>query len=233
MVIENGDLGLSSHHGVHGNRCKGVVLRNLRIFDFEVGAISVNSGRDFVVEDCEVGPSSRIVPVLGGFSSGRQLVGYLESLDQAGYLCFDTEFDRNNKVLFLKVGGKILTVKKVLEDLNLALEKTEEAFLNGNNEDIPEFFRNEDGFPDGGTLYGIVFHSNNPAVGPFNDLDNNTKSNNIHIKNVTIKELTHKLKERISLQLDSETETQNIKSGQKDVRDSAFNILTYTDKNGN
>ena len=91
IVIENGFLGLSSHHGIHGNRCEDVVIRNLSIYDFEVGGIAINSGVRVNVFDVVVGPSSTIVPVSGTFSTGKQIIGYLESLEKGGFLCFENE----------------------------------------------------------------------------------------------------------------------------------------------
>lgn len=63
VTIKNGTLGLSSHHGIHGNECSHIRIENLRIRDFEVGGININEGRNITVENVEVGPSSDKVAI--------------------------------------------------------------------------------------------------------------------------------------------------------------------------
>ena len=41
-VVKNGHLGLSSHHGIHGNRNVGLLLRDLTIKGYEVAGVSLN-----------------------------------------------------------------------------------------------------------------------------------------------------------------------------------------------
>ena len=113
------------------------------------------------------------------------------------------------------------------------LRKTENAFLSGNYNEIPDLLRNKSNLPDGSSLYGIVFHTGKPAVGGFNkNHEDNYKSSNITLKNIVIKELHHKVIERISLQKEDEEKTKNFTGGQVDPRGSFFNILDFTNKNG-
>ena len=39
VQIKNGTLGLTSHHGIHGNLAKNITIENLHIKDFEVGGL--------------------------------------------------------------------------------------------------------------------------------------------------------------------------------------------------
>lgn len=71
VIISNGILGLSAHHGVHGNESKNITLLDLVIKDFEVAGISINEGKNITVKDVEIGPTSEKVGIEGGFSSGR------------------------------------------------------------------------------------------------------------------------------------------------------------------
>ena len=72
-VIKNGTLGLSSHHGIHGNKVKYLTIKNLIIKDFEVAAIAVNGFKHLNIYDIEAGPSRTDVPVNARYSHGRFL----------------------------------------------------------------------------------------------------------------------------------------------------------------
>ena len=52
--IYNGSLGLSSHHGIHGNNVTDLHIWNLRIRDFEVGAIHINGARKLQIHDVRI-----------------------------------------------------------------------------------------------------------------------------------------------------------------------------------
>ena len=65
IEIRNGILGLSSHHGIHSNDAKNIVIKDLVIKDFEVGAIQLNGFKGALIEDVKIGPSFQQVPVRG------------------------------------------------------------------------------------------------------------------------------------------------------------------------
>ena len=226
VIIKNGILGLSSHHGIHGNNCEHIKMLDLEIKDFEVGAISINGGKNILVKDVVAGPSSKQVAFLGLFSTGKQIEGYVESLEVGGHICGETP-------PFITIRGNEMSAREVLENLRKIVKETEDAFLSENYDQIPKLFRNEGNLPDGSALYGILFHSEKPAVGEFNTkYENNHLSSHITLKNVVIKELLHKTREKVSLPKDGETKTEFIGGGQNDPRGSFFNILDYTDTDG-
>ena len=78
IVIKNGKLGLSSHSGVHGNNNKIVKLKNLRIENFEVGAIMMNGFENLQILNVNIGPNSQNVPFQTQFSALVQLHYQLE-----------------------------------------------------------------------------------------------------------------------------------------------------------
>ena len=65
IKIQNGTLGLSSHHGIHGNGASNIVLKNLIIKDFEVGGIQLNGFNGAIIQNVEIGPSLEPVPLTG------------------------------------------------------------------------------------------------------------------------------------------------------------------------
>ena len=224
VVIKNGFLGLSSHHGVQGNDCENLLIDNLSIFDFEVGGISINGGKNVVIDNCKIGPSFKNVPVNGKYSSAIQIKSYVETLTHGKDLCDDP---------FIVIRGKNKTAQDILSELILSLEQTERGFLSGNMEDIPKIYKNDGNLPDGSSLYGIVFHTTNPAVKGFNnDETKNHLCSNIKIKNTIIQGLTHRTKEMISLKIENEKLLENFKDAQKDPRGSVFDIIDCTDNKG-
>ena len=225
VIIKNGVLGLSAHHGIHGNNCENIFVSNLVIKDFEVGAVSINGGKFVEIDHVEVGPTSNRVAFNGLFSAAKQIKGYVESLVYGRAVCGDS---------FLQVQGRRFSSRTVLTDLKNLISQTEEAFLSGRFEDIPELLRNKSNLPDGSALYGFVFHSEKPAVNGFNDNDKkNNISTNIVLKNIVIKDFVHNTIERFVLQKEGEKRKNNFEGGQIDPRGSFFNVVEFTDHNGN
>ena len=81
-------------------------------------------------------------------------------------------------------------------------------------------------------MYGILFNIEGSAVGEFNNLENNTSSKNIHLENIIIKGLFHKPVERVALQIDNETRTEDFLTAQIDSRGTSFDKLGYTNTDG-
>jgi len=69
--IRNGTLGLSSHHGIHGNSMQDILISDVTFVDYEVAAISLNGGRRIVVRDCQLEGTRDKVPTLSTYSGGR------------------------------------------------------------------------------------------------------------------------------------------------------------------
>ena len=80
VTIFNGTLGLSSHHGIHGNNAADIILKDLIIKDFEVAGISMNGFNGLSIENVEVGPVYTEVPVLGVYTQARLMLGRLKSI---------------------------------------------------------------------------------------------------------------------------------------------------------
>jgi len=57
-VIKNGVIGLTSHHGIHGNWIEDVLIENIHIRDFETHGIQVNQFTNLKLIDVEIGPSA-------------------------------------------------------------------------------------------------------------------------------------------------------------------------------
>lgn len=108
VVIRNGTIGRSAHHGIHGNANVDVTISDVDFVDFEVAAVALNGVQKLTISD--VAASNRKdVPVLGTFSAARFISPYLDHLV------------RNLSDTTLRVGGLELTATDVRDDLRNAV----------------------------------------------------------------------------------------------------------------
>jgi hypothetical protein len=135
-VIKNGTLGLSSHHGIHGNVAYDLILKNLTICDFEVGGIALNGCTCVDIGDCSIGPGSVHTPVNSFFSHSKALQLFLQ----------DHEKECLNDVSLCLHDGRILTRKSVY---NALIDESSTSTL---------FTTMNSPFPEG-NMYGIVLNS--------------------------------------------------------------------------
>ncbi len=111
VTIKNGTIGLSSHHGIHGNGNEDIRIRNVDFVGYEVGAIALNGVRGLDVID--VTATNRTdVPVLGTFSSA-QFIKHVVN-----------EVARNGSPTTLQVDGRTLDVHDVQAELRTAINNT-------------------------------------------------------------------------------------------------------------
>lgn len=108
VVIKNGTVGRSSHHGIHGNDNKNIYIANVDFEDYEVGAIALNGVKNLVVRNSNAS-NRKDVPVLGTFSSAQFIKPYIQ------------ELDRNNSSMVLNVNGVSKTVDDIKSELKQAI----------------------------------------------------------------------------------------------------------------
>ena len=65
VVIRNGTIGLTPHHGIHSNGASNVVIRDIHFLDFEVAAIQLNGFTEASMHNLNIGPSLTEVPLTG------------------------------------------------------------------------------------------------------------------------------------------------------------------------
>ena len=97
VVIRNGMIGRSSHHGIHGNAVQNVLIRDVVIRDFEVAGISLNGFMDLTLQNVEIGPFDSEYAV--GCDALRFCINITEYL-------FETE-----KTVFFEVVTKVKQLK--------------------------------------------------------------------------------------------------------------------------
>lgn len=163
-LIMNGSLLNSSHHGIHGNLNKDIVMHDLDIHDFEVAGIALNGVNNAVICNSSMIGKNHDIHVLSSFSQARFSARALENLNDV-----DNDAYRNADRELQKAYGEIL-----------------------NGKPQTTFFKNETGQYDG-NMYGIVLHVAGVVINDFlKERKPDHVNDNITIFNVTIDDIeTH------------------------------------------
>ncbi len=152
-LVANGTLGLSSHHGIHGNSMTKVIIQNLNIVEFEVAGIALNGGVHCLTRNVNICNMSRTIPVLSTYSAGRFIQPFLKQIIAAQPTAA-LEFADGSKT-----GEQILN--NLVAEMNTVLDAVKA------NQPVPDgIFKNSSGLYDGGG-YGIVLNSRGVVVNGF------------------------------------------------------------------
>jgi len=171
VLIKNGTLGISSHHGIHGNKMKDIILQNLSIENFEVAGIALNGAINSILYNITIKNTCINCRVLSTYSQARFIRTFLQTVP-AG----------------TTINGK--DVNTVITDLNNGLEEAKNTVLAGN---IPSNMFGNSHFDKGydGNVYGLVLNVNGVVVNDFITTRPVEAIGNQHIylQNITIKNI--------------------------------------------
>ena len=180
VFITNGILGLSSHHGIHANLCKNIIINNLRIEDFAVGAIHLNGGHNIIVNNIVADNSNINIKINSLFSQAQFILELLE----------DSDLEDDSFITINNTNKSIGLIKN-----NLKTDTEEVITCIKNNQSYPshKIFHNEGGKLDA-NIYGMVFNTKGVAVKGFKNMreNNDCGNSNIVINNVCIKNIESK-----------------------------------------
>jgi len=153
-LIANGELGLSVHHGIHGNGMSEIIIQNLIIYEYEVAGIALNGGSNCLVRNVQVNNMSRNNVVLSTYSSARFMHSTLKQVVT------------DNPGATLPLSSGVKTGEEILSNLDEAMNAV--VYSVKNKVSIPEssIFKNTNGLYDGGG-YGMVINSRGVAVNGF------------------------------------------------------------------
>jgi len=84
VVIKNGTLGRSSHHGIHGNSNVSITLEDLTVRDWEVAGIALNGLKNGVIKNIIISGIEHPVPFTGLRAVTQMAVMQLDKLKAAG-----------------------------------------------------------------------------------------------------------------------------------------------------
>jgi len=146
VLVYNGQLLKSSHHGIHANKANNVMLYHLKIEEFEVAGVALNGTITGILSDLFIKNNKQEIEVLSTYSQARFIHKFLDRVDES--------------VTFK--GKNVETIKAALQN---DLDTTFQDFKDGKTISV-DYFRNDNVGYDG-NVYGIVLNVNGPVVGPF------------------------------------------------------------------
>ena len=164
--IRNGELGRTSHHGIHGNQMRDVLISDVTFRDYEVAAISLNGGHRIVIRDCQLEGTSTNIPILGTYSTGRflRLVGQQRLRRELVDLDTTLPGAQNEaQRCAIRSLGDILC--QALEALDAVLDDAFDAAMY-NSAEMPPLFENRERLADANP-YGIALHARGVLVNAF------------------------------------------------------------------
>ncbi len=85
VEIKNGTIGRSSHWGIHGNVNNNLDIHDLRIKDFEVAGMEINSAIDSYIHDIKISGNEHLINNTPMHVAGYTLLFYLEALAAQSY----------------------------------------------------------------------------------------------------------------------------------------------------
>lgn len=178
--ICNGILGLSSHHGIHGNDGDNIMIRDVQFHSQEVAGVSINGFRNIFFKDVTTVGNNHNIPVLGTYSAGR--------------------FIKNFVALTVLRGHQTPGLLAAMATLNTQMDTCFNAHIFSSGT-IPSLFANASKLIDGNG-YGILINPKGVAVGPFIENRQTSRANettNIYMNNCQINNVDGKINEIVAI----------------------------------
>jgi hypothetical protein len=192
VIIRNGVLGRTSHHGIHGNGNKDVLIEDVTFRDYEVAAIALNGPRKVEIKNVVIEESRTDVPVLGTFSSAQFIKQYINFLVQ------------ENSPTKLMVNGTPLSATDIQSALKNAIIKVYNDLIIDNSLEITgpttmayRLFHNPSRVVDG-NAYGVLINKFGVAVDGF-PYREGMLAKEIKIINTTVKNHVANINEVVAL----------------------------------
>lgn len=179
VIIRNGTLGLSSHHGIHGNNAQNVFLNNLTITNFEFVGLALNGCSNVVVKDVQIINNNQNVSIAATYSAARFVKLFSENILDRKVLPYDL----------------VNVLKTLLGKLEKEMSITFDQVMK-NQKITSDLFRNDSKLPDG-NIYGVLIKNPGFAVNDF--ASDGPKAKNIFLYNVSVNNLRCKVDEVIGL----------------------------------
>ena len=177
VLILNGTLERSSHHGIHANSATNLCLYKLDIKNFEVAGIALNGSTNSIISDINIHDNTQHIHVLSTYSQARFIRKHVNSINDASSI---------------NILGNDITANTIKTQINNELDKTFTAFKKGVS--LPDnIFKNpkpEKGYD--GNVYGMVLNVNGVVINDFikERTDKMTGNKDIYLNNINISNLS-------------------------------------------
>lgn len=182
--IHNGTLGLSSHHGIHGNNPTNVSISDIVMYDYEVAGITINGGKGIRLTNVEVRQNYRNVLVNGFYSNAVFTLKKLISKER-----HDTSIGLPAASVHTHVG--VVSIHQIMDRLRRSIvdayaDIVREVPVGTSNGDSA-FYANPSRLTDG-NCYGISLNTTGLLVNEYRD-EFVPGSSNISLTNVVISDI--------------------------------------------
>mmetsp|Transcript_61329 Transcript_61329/g.97647 ORF Transcript_61329/g.97647 Transcript_61329/m.97647 type:complete len:596 (+) Transcript_61329:1-1788(+) len=188
-----GTIGLTSHHGVHGNLATNINIHDLDVINFDVAGIACNGCQYVKIEHVSVGPQNDDIPTLGRYTHARAFIPRLMQLhDNYG----------EKEIKFY--GRETTTVSALCQRMVDQMDMIYFNYIDGKQYDdehdeewiaAKKVFKNPTGWMDGGSSYGVVINGGGAAVVGIGTRINGVS--NVFMKNVEIHGIYNQAQEKI------------------------------------
>jgi len=188
LLVTNGKLGLSSHHGIHSNTNNNVILDRLQIEDFQVAGIHLNGLDVGILNKIVVKNTSKDVPILFSYSQARFLRPFLANAI------------KKNGDKPININGTNKTVNTINKELLQSLIMTKGQVV-ATDKTTNLLYGNPSGLSDG-NVYGIVLNVNGVAVNSFltkRPSGDTIGNNNIYLHDIIVDDIVSDPKQTICL----------------------------------
>jgi hypothetical protein len=180
-IVRNGKMGLSSHHGIHGNMCSNILLENLLIEDFEFVGVALNGCHSIFAHKVEIKNNRKDIPVLATYSAAR----------------FAVQFAKRVLGMNINVGQKAELTRRINALQNEMDNTFREVMSTGKT--TSKLFRNETGLPDG-NIYGMLVKNRGLAVDELVTPDPSViKTRNVFLRKVNVENMVCRVDEILAL----------------------------------
>lgn len=190
VVVRNGRLGNSAHHGIHCNGCKNVLIEDLVIEEFEVAGILLNSASDATFRRVVIQKSKRNVKWSGRLSQAifslQALSVHIAPLLDLSSLSF--AFKGSERIVENIISAQENVRKELRKVIHfeLSTSQTERDFKRLS----PFFVTVTKGLPDGSLLAGIMIHPTVNVDGFKENIDQDSASKNYLFEDIEIRDLS-------------------------------------------
>jgi hypothetical protein len=216
--VYNGTLGLTPHHGIHGNGMKNIYMNNLCFRHYEVAGISLNGGEHIFIENCRLSGTSTNVPMLSTYSHAKFDLSFLETIVK-----------KDPEAILEICNGQSKSVQKIYENVVNEIKAFENYVLKGT--EYEGIFKNKSKLMDD-NVYGISFNTLGVLVNDFKPFRNEESigNNHIYLKNIIIENTLSNSTEIIGIFEKKEEDNPDTNSyGNKEFVGPAGDVCAFAD----
>ena len=184
VLIKNGVLARSSHHGIHGNKNTNIIIQDISTTNFEVAGIALNGTTVGILDNIDISGTSLDMRVLSTYSQARFIRSFLKTV--------------KSRNVTATLNGK--SIDTIITELNTGLEEAKNAVM---TDTTPSNMFGNTNFACGydGNVYGLVLNVNGVVINGFIETRPSSAIGNqdIYLQDITIKNIISRPVEIIAL----------------------------------